>query len=332
MTFRYSKSDFIEDITKTSGVTSFDDIFEKKWKELHNESNVFRYKLNIEKERITNGSYGFLLQLNIERAHNRRAPDTIETINQPFDSKKFNFTKVPKIEHIFDLRNTYDIDTSKHVIIINASPICYGHSLFCPNIDEHLPQIITFKSLELVSNIMFLSSNINLRLGFNSLCGMASVNHLHYHIFILNYRLPVEYIKCQHLKGPLYEMVDYPAKCFGFEMRTFSEISDVCSQVYKLIRFLMDNNIAHNLYMTKGDAFDCSTRRVIRILVWVRTSTVGAKEMSAFNLAICEFSGQFPIKNATDFLQLTEDDIISVLEKTTVPVFKCIRERVIDLY
>lgn len=109
--------------------------------------------------------------------------------------------------------------------------------------------------------------------------------------------MPFVFQECRHVKGPLYVMENYPAKCFCFQVPDNETITESCENIYKLIVHLIDNNVAHNLYMIKGKALDGSDKRVVRVLVWVRTSSLGAKQTSAFNLAICEFSGQFPVKS-----------------------------------
>ena len=35
-----------------------------------------------------------------------------------------------------------------------------------------------------------------LRIGFNSLCAFASVNHLHFHVLYVNYQLPIDKVVC----------------------------------------------------------------------------------------------------------------------------------------
>lgn len=64
-------------------------------------------------------------------------------MNQPFNEKNFNFTKLVSEEQIMNLNNTDKDD----IIAINASPIEYCHSLLLPQRCKQLPQLVTKYSL-----------------------------------------------------------------------------------------------------------------------------------------------------------------------------------------
>lgn len=64
-------------------------------------------------------------------------------MNQPFNEKDFNFTKLVSKEQIMNLNNTDKDD----IIAINASPIEYCHSLLLPQRCKQLPQLVTKHSL-----------------------------------------------------------------------------------------------------------------------------------------------------------------------------------------
>lgn len=44
------------------------------------------------------GKYGFTSQLNCERAQQRRKPHHFKSITDPFDPRRFNFTKIKQCE------------------------------------------------------------------------------------------------------------------------------------------------------------------------------------------------------------------------------------------
>ena len=107
-------------------------------------------------------------------------------------------------------------------MIINVSPLEYGHVLIVPDIDAFFPQILTQFAIKTGLDCILLSSHrwvlfsskydsdsqltiIDLKLnvdpvffsrgfkvGFNSLCAFASVNHLHLHAYYLEQDLFVD--------------------------------------------------------------------------------------------------------------------------------------------
>ena len=66
-------------------------------------------------------------------------------------------------------------------VIINVSPLSDGHVLMVPDRHLCLPQVLTEKAIRIGVETVLLSSHPHLVVGFNSLCGLASVNHQHIH-------------------------------------------------------------------------------------------------------------------------------------------------------
>ena len=103
------------------------------------------------------------------------------SVRQPFDPEKFNFTKVELAkELVFETQQD-----SEDICIINVSPIEFGHCLFLPHIQRCLPQALTKQAIESALKLMLLSRSKAMKMGFNSLCAYASVNHLHWHLYYL---------------------------------------------------------------------------------------------------------------------------------------------------
>jgi GDP-D-glucose phosphorylase len=98
-------------------------------------------------------------QLNIDRHLNRRAPEEITCISQPFDATKFNFTKVKKEEYLFEVKNKSAEESVGHFLIINVSPLEYAHTLLLPALFSCLPQVATLESIQLVIEVLLLSGS-----------------------------------------------------------------------------------------------------------------------------------------------------------------------------
>ncbi|CAH0719126.1 unnamed protein product, partial [Brenthis ino] len=304
-------------------ISQFSQLMKSKWENIHSQANIFRYKIDFIRERLLDEKY--LLQLNPSRSTNRRTPEHISEISQPFDENKFNFKKVSKDEIMFIFKESANEDS--HVVLVNVSPITRYHSLLCPSIEKCLPQVITEDSLKLVIDLMLLAKDGNLRIGFNSLCALASVNHLHFHLFLEKNNLPIENLKCKHIKGPLYSFVDYPVPGFCFEITSSYKIDEI----FKLIKFLLKKSIAHNVFITRGSSME-DGKGAIRLLVWPRKSSAGAKQLAAFNVAVCELSGWFPVYNCEDFENLKKEDIEKELRKWRIDDFDQLCEEVKLIY
>ncbi|CAH2235881.1 jg9875 [Pararge aegeria aegeria] len=225
-----------------------------------------------------------------------------------------------------------DNKDDNHIFVVNVSPISRYHTLLCPSVDKCLPQVVTKHSLKLVIDLLLGAEDRDLRIAFNSLCALASVNHLHYHIFIEKNNLPVETVKCKQIKGPLYRFEDYPVPAFCF---LITKRSPKVDEIYKLIEFFLHNSIAHNIFVTRGDCIrgeNLDDDAVYRFLIWPRKSSAGVKQLAAFNVATCELSGWFAVHSTEDFYNLKAEQLENELRKWKIDSFEELCEQVKSLY
>ena len=77
---------------------------------------------------------------------------------QDFDTKRFNFTKVPQKEILFQIDETAHAASFEHsaalgrspnLVLINVSPIEYGHVLLVPRVLDRLPQACLASAVDL---------------------------------------------------------------------------------------------------------------------------------------------------------------------------------------
>ena len=105
-----------------------------------------------------------------------------------------------------------------------------------------------------------LSGMTNFKAAFNSLCAYASVNHLHWHLYYMSsgFPLPVETCPVTLIGGDaeIYEIENYSAKGFAFQIKRIEEIQKVSKIVFAIANLLCDLNIAHNLFITRGTDFN----------------------------------------------------------------------------
>lgn len=160
----------------------------------------------------------FPSQLNVERSTQRRPPQQITSIAQPFDAASFNFNKVNDCEILikcnYRLHGRSDTDALV-TFLINNSPLTRYHSLICPRLSDNLSQILTEQSIRFAVDVLRGFDDNCYRIGFNSLGAFASVNHLHMHLMHIEMDLfienvvrilyaPPSYAKASHMHVQYY--------------------------------------------------------------------------------------------------------------------------------
>ncbi|MED6272961.1 hypothetical protein CHARACLAT_001925 [Characodon lateralis] len=351
--FVYSAQDFVTDVLQRSEncppPSKFDALIRDGWTD-RMDRGLFRYHLGDLETRILPGPNGYIAQLNVQRGIERRKPQEILSIQQEFNPSQFNFNEINGDEIICetmkdtagvkDLLNGQLPQPCKMVVLINVSPLEFGHCLFVPDPSLCLPQILTRTAVQVGIESVLLSSNPGFRVGFNSLGAFASVNHLHLHGYYLDHELKIE----SNLVKPLipeknfFRLQGFPV---GFLFFTKSEeVDTVARTICDVTDFLVGENIAHNLFLTRGCPPSCQMqsakerrlRKGVRIAIWPRIACFGAKEESAFNVALCELAGHLPFKNKKDFNSTTEKEVISIVQRYLLPddEFQRLEEQLVE--
>ena len=123
-------------------------------------------------------------QLNLKRLNSKRKTPhescgnhSISRVTvKPFNTLDFNFLKIP------DLRETL-AQYGPHSLLVNKSPMAYGHSLLVPYIADCMPQVLEGRGLAVAFEFLQHCVREDVCIGFNSLGGFASVNHLHFQVW-----------------------------------------------------------------------------------------------------------------------------------------------------
>ena len=122
-------------------------------------------------------------------------------MNEPFDNNKFHFNRVTGDEEVLAVLRDGDEQQQSHSVLVNVSPLMFGHGLLIPFAEQCLPQQLTSEAIDLairllrrdidhIRNQLHDSSRSHTThpssdtfcIGFNSLGAFSSVNHLHLHI------------------------------------------------------------------------------------------------------------------------------------------------------
>ncbi|XP_015121873.1 GDP-D-glucose phosphorylase 1 [Diachasma alloeum] len=331
--FNYTEQNFHPIVRKDDDQTSkFDELIVKKWTEAE-ENNVLRYKLNINNCKRVDGNYGFLAQLNFDRAKNRRQPEHIQSMKMPFNPDRFNFTKINNREIFFDV----GVGDGNNVVAANVSPMEFGHCVVLPHRLECLPQVATESSLLKITELLLLSKSPHLRAVFNSLCAHASVNHLHWHLYYLKHEMLLEHIDLRQLSDKLYmiEKKDYPATAFCLKLSTFNNNVRYFANVgFKILNYLQSHEIAHNVYITRAKQSPLNDDDLyddLRIYIWPRNYNTGVKDTSGFIPGSSEFFGHLNVRSEEFYNDLTQTKIEEILKDAVSNTFNKVVNNIMKL-
>ncbi|XP_018495455.1 GDP-D-glucose phosphorylase 1 [Galendromus occidentalis] len=281
--------------------SKFDELLEERWKRA-----PLWYTLGALPNKRLEGNYGFVVELNEQRATKRRKAEDIQSIRQPFDPSRFNFNKVNDREILFR--------DNENALIANVAPLGPCQTLVVPSVSACLPQILTAAGLNLTLDLMFRSGSPDLRGGFNSLGAYASVNHQHLHLYYVRHRMLLETIFAEPIGPKLFSLSDYPARGLLLAV-TFDDRSSV-ELLLHVTDLLLDSDIVFNIFLTRGSApgvrYFCAptTYEVIRIYLWARKPRMGVKDSTKLNLALSELGGHIPVKSQEAYDSISEKHIV----------------------
>jgi len=336
-------------------LSKFDKELQERWDSAV-DAGCFAYKLHQVEGRVVPGKYRLFVQLNEMRFNKRRQPEAISSIFQPFNPEKFNFTKVHSREVLFELcpKHTPAAATSEddcHLMMINASPMEYGHSLLVPSVSSWLPQVLTEEALLLALETSMLSNHRGFHVGFNSLCAHASVNHLHFHVWYSEYPSYLETAEVDVVCENVFEVKNYPTTAFVFELAPETNVGSLARTIHKVASYLIEEEVAHNFHIIRGarcrptsqmNGFtheDSDLQSVLRVFLWPRNPVHGAKQMSSYEserrpVAVYEFAGSLAIERRETFDSFTEEQFCEHMRRATLPEneFSRHRQAIRDLF
>ncbi|XP_062228810.1 GDP-L-galactose phosphorylase 1-like isoform X2 [Phragmites australis] len=289
---------------------------------------LFHHDISSCETKVLPGEHKFVATL-IEGRDQKKRPTEfgMNQVLQPFDSGKFNFTKVSQKEVIFRFHETkkdsaqyFDdaprtVSASPSTILINVSPIGYCHVLLTPRIQDCLPQRIDQESFLLAMYVAREARNPFFRVGYNSLGGFATINHLHFQAYYLNIKYPVERATTEKLTTlgngvSIFQLVQYPVSGFAFEGGTgLEDLSDVVS---KICIFLQESNRPFNVLISE------SGNRVFLLPQCYAEKQLLGKASQEFldmriNPAIWELSGHLVLKRRKDYDEASETNVCRFL-------------------
>ena len=218
---------------------------------------------------------------------NSRRP--ITSIQAPFDAEGFNFNK-PFLQQ--EILCCGELLGRRFDLYYNKYPFVDLHCLLVPARERCLPQFHRHEVHVFIWELLrrLCGALPGIRIGYNALGAFASVNHLHYQLFIRNKPLPVENPGWVHNGGT----DAYPVDC-----RLFVS----AAEAWRFIEQLHAQNEAYNLLYTAAGMY-CMPRR--------KQGAFALADWSA-GYSWYEMSGGILAVNHKDFIELQEPTITSGL-------------------
>ncbi|XP_009895642.2 GDP-D-glucose phosphorylase 1 [Dryobates pubescens] len=334
--FVYGEEDFILPGSGWEGEpgsapSRFDRALLESWDD-RMERGLFRYRLGPLPTRVLPGPLRLVAQLNVQRGTERRPPQPVCSLHQPFDPAAFNFTRLRPGELLLRLRRAASrgdrrcpAETVPLLVAINASPLERGHVLLLPEPSRGLPQTLTAPALLGGLEVALLSAHPGFRLGFNGLGGCASVNHLHLHGLYVSRPLPVEAAPAQAVcpRHRLWLLLrGVPAPAFLFYAAGTADLEAVARDVCRAAEHITDSGLAYNVFITRGEPPEgagAGAGRGLRVLLWARRPSFGTKASEDFNVALCELAGHLPLPAAPLYRNITEEEALRAIHGHLLP-------------
>lgn len=326
-----------------------DSLILAEW-ESKSDQDLFRYDVTACPTHTIPGPYGFIAQLNEGRASKKRPTEfQVDKVMQPFDGSKFNFCKARQAEILFafeegnngsaEFKEAYVAAGSPNLVLINVSPIEYGHILLVPRVLDNLPQLLTPDTLLLALQFAHEVNNPYMRIGYNSLGAYATINHLHFQAYYLSAAMPLERAKtsliskqdCGKSVIRIERLIDYPVHGLVFE--SGGDMKDMAIHIGKFCESLSAKNIPHNMLIVDKGA------RVF-VIPNAFSQRKAKNELpqdvldSQVDPAVFEISGHQLMKRKEDYDGLTEEWVMNMLRcaRFEDDIFDSIIQMACELY
>ncbi|MCW9014308.1 MAG: hypothetical protein OQL06_11040 [Gammaproteobacteria bacterium] len=219
-----------------------------------------------------------------------------EGISIPYNEDRFNFNKPFMQQECFW---SGELAGRQADLFYNKYPFADLHGLLVLDPEKCFPQLLGYEHHQYVHELCkILDITIpGVGFGYNSYGAYASVNHLHFQMFVDEVRLPVDQNCWQHNGGGR----EYPAECHVF---------DSAGSSWKYIRDLHDKKQPYNILYMPG-----------KVYVFPR-KTQGAVEVPEWSSGFTwyELAGGMITFNYDDYKQLTVSAIENHLKQLRVLV------------
>jgi ATP adenylyltransferase/5',5'''-P-1,P-4-tetraphosphate phosphorylase II len=215
-------------------------------------------------------------------------------ISEPFNEDRFNFNKPFMARECFWRGELLGRNID---LFYNKYPFADLHGLLVVDRQDGLPQLLELDDHQYVFALCEALEDRfkGVGFGYNSYGAYASVNHLHFQMFVDAEHLPVTDAQWQHNGGTK----TYPANCYAF---------DTSSAAWNYIQTLHKSSQPYNVLYVPG-----------RIFVFPR-KTQGTVDVPTWSSGFTwyELSGGFVVFNRDDYKNLRAENIEHYLQQLRI--------------
>ena len=217
--------------------------------------------------------------------------------------------------------------TSPNLVLINVSPIEYGHVLLVPQALSQLPQALCPAHVLLALRFAAESGSPYFRVGFNSLGAYATINHLHFQAYFLNAPFAIERAPTTPLAAAcgkrrrccgdvsVHRLARYPVRALVFEVG--ASMAALAEAVGAAAVALQAANCPYNLLIADRGArvFLVPQRFAARAARGELPEDVVA---TGVNPAAFEIAGHLLFKRSEDYAAATQESAWRLLEQASL--------------
>lgn len=175
----------------------------------------------------------------------RRAVEKVITLRKDLDPNAFHYNK-PFLKP--EIYWSGLLAGKQAAVFYNKFPFVRSHLNIVPECEQEKPQFLEIEDHQYAWAVAHeLSGLTDFGMGYNSLGAFASVNHLHFQMYLEKDSLPVLQANWRHNDG----IEDYPTTCFVFTS---------CDESWEWLSDIHDHDIAYNLLYVPGKVY-CFPRK-----------------------------------------------------------------------
>ena len=296
-----------------------EDFILTQWKLKLGQGNIFINDLSNTVICTMPGRFGLIKVVDLHRTTAKRKTDLKGVVKnsdfittRPINSNSFNFTKIKPSEFISI--------SNGHAILVNVSPMAYGHILFCPYFQEAVfSQILTEPTILAALQFHSCFTRPDFRLCFNSLGGWASVNHHHWHGLFLadpaftvsaTGKFPIETCPITNMLTVAdcsIALVQGHVNCL--RLSRVADDTKTANVVFKLVHALLTRDVPHNV-MVSRDFVYLTPRQPQKVGLFPYSEADGG-----LHVAVAEVSGYMICLDNSTYNLLAENDVFTLCQE-----------------